>query len=68
MKKLRLDLDSMQVESFEISAGGERGGTVRGNDSGADCTWDYTNTCPGTTSPGYGCLTLPADDCPPFTA
>lgn len=63
MKKLRLDLDSVQVESFETSAEGERGGTVRGNDSGAD--WNYTNSCPGTTCPGNGCDSIPIEECPP---
>ncbi len=31
MKKLKLELDALKVESFESGAAGERGGTVRGN-------------------------------------
>jgi hypothetical protein len=63
MNKLKLDLDTVRVESFETSAEGRQGGTVRGNDSGAD--WNYTNSCPGTTCPWTGCGTLPPDECPP---
>jgi hypothetical protein len=75
MNKLKLDLDTIRVESFETSAESKQGGTVRGNDSGIDwgstdwsADWNNTNSCPGTTCPGTGCGTLPADECPPSAA
>jgi len=65
MKKLKLDLDNVQVESFETSARGEGEATVHGYDSdGGD--WNYTNSCPGTTCPGGGCPSLPGE-CPETT-
>jgi hypothetical protein len=47
MKKVRLDLEQLAVESFATARGrGAEKGTVRGHDSGseayscwADCTW-----------------------------
>ena len=49
MKKLRLDLDRVAVESFQTDAGARDGGTVNGNDVLA--------------SPGHSCLRTRC--CPP---
>jgi hypothetical protein len=55
MKKLRLDVDRLEVESFAIARGGEARGTVEGHVSlrctggGATCNGD--NTC----ADGYTC-------------
>jgi hypothetical protein len=47
MKKLKLQLDELQVESFQTARAEAPGGTVRGNaptwfcTEQIDCTWDY---------------------------
>jgi len=50
MKKIRLDAESVRVESFPIAAAEEKPGTVRGFDaSRAGDTWCITcvdDTCP----------------------
>ncbi|HEX8691074.1 MAG TPA: hypothetical protein VF746_01430 [Longimicrobium sp.] len=58
MKKLRLDLDALVVESFDTARGAERGGTVRANEQEycpycccCPCCCTCCNTC---------CATCPA--------
>lgn len=48
MKKLKLELDDLQVESFQTARAEPRRGTVRGNipptwncTDYVDCTWDF---------------------------
>lgn len=63
MKKLSLDLDTLAVESFEVSTEDGRRGTVHGHDSSSEptritCT-QFTDPCwfcpdPGPTSPRAG--------------
>ena len=39
MKKLKLDVETLTVDSFEIPAEDEPRGTVRGNAATDDCTY-----------------------------
>jgi hypothetical protein len=71
MRKLKLDMNALQVESFDASAGDRRTGTVRGNDGTPACsdgcsfgfetgpcfTCDYQDTCGAcaNTSPRPSC-------------
>ena len=48
MRKLKLDVDALRVESFEAVAGNGRLGTVRGNVVTPDCSEAF-GTCPGFT-------------------
>jgi hypothetical protein len=50
MKKLKLDLDTVRVDSFDTGDANGRGGTVRAN-SGAssDCSLHPPQTCLGNT-------------------
>ncbi|HET6229313.1 MAG TPA: hypothetical protein VFE05_04480 [Longimicrobiaceae bacterium] len=48
MNKLKLDLDTVEVESFEVAVADTGRGTVHGQNSNAGwasycgpCTWDY---------------------------
>jgi hypothetical protein len=56
MKKLKLDLESVQVESFDTSGTQEQPGTVHGQISiavscyGTDCCSDVSDCCPVDTS------------------
>jgi hypothetical protein len=43
MKKLRLDLEDLAVESFPTAAGADERGTVRLNDATEGCTKSCTN-------------------------
>jgi hypothetical protein len=51
MRKLKLRIEALEVESFEAHAGGANRGTVRGNLSAyyelcnADDTWQQSCTC-----------------------
>lgn len=51
MKKIRLDVEALEVASFELSAGDAENGTVRGYLSAyyelchADDTWQQSCTC-----------------------
>jgi hypothetical protein len=68
MNKLKLDLDELQVDSFDTMSEPEARGTVHGLQTydtcynltcyGADCP-GYTNNCGYTPAcPGYGCTNL----------
>lgn len=63
MRKLRLDLESLEVSSFETAVPEREGGTVRGNylDTKADCDstrvvrdCQCTRYCPTETCPTDG--------------
>jgi hypothetical protein len=62
MKKLRLDLDTLTVDSFPTSTHSDERGTVRGNDATDGCT----NKCTGATYDDtlcgltWGCSNVPA--------
>lgn len=57
MKKLRLELDALAVESFATDAGAERMGTVRGHyNTELDCTLDR-ESCKVSCDPCYTCAT-----------
>jgi hypothetical protein len=70
MRKLKLDADSLQVESFEpYAAGGRPAGTVRANEVTPGCTADcgvtfFEDTCAGcaNTSPRPSCNDCSWDD------
>jgi len=65
MKKLRLELDGVKVESFEIARPTELRGTVRGKETGQWTCYDMgCNT--GITAVGY-CPTDEAQSCPGYT-
>jgi len=66
MKKLRLAVDTLRVESFRIDAVAPAAGTVRGNDKTADfdscgCSADFHTQCCTAADPTCGteatCLT-----------
>jgi hypothetical protein len=59
MKKLRLNLDEIAVERFEIVAPAGKGGTVVGRDSDAD-------TANGTCHAAQSCATSPIKWCRPL--
>jgi len=69
MRKLKLDVAELRVESFEAHAGGRALGTVRGNVLTPECSADQTcvtcfeDTCAGcaNTSPRPSCA-----DCSEF--
>ena len=72
MKKLRLDVDSLGVESFVTAAGAKPGGTVRGgaatevcSDGPVTChpTYDPCDTCATSCAGGPLCDCLPSG-CP----
>jgi hypothetical protein len=56
MKKLRLELDALEVESFEVARTGSSTGTVHGHNTKTQC-----HTSPDRTCAGY-------PTCGPFTA
>ncbi|WP_420130184.1 hypothetical protein [Longimicrobium sp.] len=48
MKKIRLNVDALRVESFRTEAGnGDPAGTVRAHESGSDCGSDVSNCMTG---------------------
>jgi hypothetical protein len=49
MRKIRLELEDLAVESFATDAADGRTGTVRGNDLSIQCATQYTGQpdCPG---------------------
>jgi hypothetical protein len=48
MAKIKLDLDSLQIESFDTVAPPETHGTVRGHDGTERQTWCGEESCDGT--------------------
>ena len=59
MKKMKLDLDELTVDSFDTSSAGPRAGTVFGE----QCTC-YTNcTCPGCPTCAQSCNGTCGDSC-----
>jgi hypothetical protein len=48
MKRLKLDLDALRIESFHTDPADERGGAVHGYLS----AWSEGSVCPGTTTTG----------------
>ncbi|HEU4561148.1 MAG TPA: hypothetical protein VFS20_25070 [Longimicrobium sp.] len=52
MKKLKLVVDDLQVQSFETDRGLPRGGTVRGFDSGKSDPMESGVYCGNTGMPG----------------
>ena len=60
MKKIRLHLDSLRVETFETARGEEERGTVRAH-SGVSCT--YNCTLDELTCAGPACRTAPVLTC-----
>ena len=74
MRKVKLDLDAIQVESFEASGGGGTRGTVRGHlcpccccdPCCCTCCDTCQATCPATcpyTCAGDTCISCPGDTC-----
>lgn len=60
MRKLRLEVDELQVQTFEVSDRDGRVGTVRGAERTLYCNTDEFATCENyTNGPG----TCPADSC-----
>jgi hypothetical protein len=63
MKKIRLELEQLAVESFATARGrGAEKGTVRGHDSGSDaytCEQDCTWGCTSHTGLDVGCICQP---------
>lgn len=59
MKKLRLDLDGIQVEQFVTVSAGGKNGTVLGQDS-------WTDTVDGTCHAVQSCATSPVRACKPL--
>lgn len=49
MKKLRLDVEDLTVESFATASAAEKRGTVRANAATPDCTESCTNCSYGHT-------------------
>ncbi|HEX8696059.1 MAG TPA: hypothetical protein VF746_26825 [Longimicrobium sp.] len=45
MKKLKLELDALQVESFEAATPAARLGTVRGREDSSGGGWECGNAC-----------------------
>lgn len=70
MKKLRLDVDRLEVESFAVARGGEVRGTVEGHVSlrctGGGLTCNGGNTCDGgdTCGAGASCYVSCNGSCP----
>ena len=57
MKKLRLDVEKLTVESFDTSKAEEARGTVAAhNDTRETCQGDTLETCPGDTLDGPTCM------------
>jgi len=48
MAKIQLDLDSLQVESFDTTEMREERGTVRGQEGTMEQTWCGEESCDGT--------------------
>lgn len=66
MKKLKLDVDELVVESFHsLSAGDRKPGTVRGNsfDSWEELCTAYGVMCGSTAPPGELCHCLKYEPC-----
>jgi len=58
MKKIRLKMDELAVDSFATSAPPARGGTVRGDDAGPTIpSCPSLNLCPTTACPTGECPT-----------
>lgn len=55
MRKLRLEIEELSVESFEVAKEQERGGTVRGEQESWTCNVNYT--CIDVTCAGSNCPT-----------
>jgi len=45
MRKMRLDLDALAVDSFSVSGHAGNGGTVKGNEDTYTCTCPNWYTC-----------------------
>ena len=60
MRKLRLHLDQLEVETFEVSEGGERKGTVNGAERTIYCNTDEVANCSNYTCDPPSC---PAESC-----
>jgi hypothetical protein len=66
MKKLRLELEQLAVETFHVQDVGDASGTIHGNDpavaepvtagGGYICSWIVGNSCPGQRSCDLTCL------------
>jgi hypothetical protein len=57
MKKVRLDLDGLRVESFDAGLHARlEGGTVEARATGATCQSTCWNTCPYTCSHEISCV------------
>lgn len=65
MKKLSLDLDALQVDSFDASPDGAAArGTVRANESGFTTRTTFTDTLVQTTTdPNQNCMCHSGDPC-----
>ena len=62
MRKLRLEIENLIVESFQTNEGGKRGGTVRGYFTELEtCTQTMINTC---NSKDSECATCQPLGCP----
>jgi hypothetical protein len=59
MKKLRLDMDDVKVESFLTSGKGERTETVRGYQESRYTDWDWSCAYPGCPTVFYGSCPCP---------
>jgi hypothetical protein len=59
MKKLRLELDALEVESFSTLAGEKERGTVKGQRWSEE--WN-SNCCPQSASVPVACMCLSMDD------
>jgi hypothetical protein len=72
MRKIRLDLDDLSVESFDVTGDREEGGTVLGRESEVTDIHYYTchaNTCAYyVTCPGYKHDVTCDDSCDPYAA
>ena len=47
MKKLKLELDALEVESFEVARTGPPTGTVHGHNTATQCNTSPDRTCAG---------------------
>jgi hypothetical protein len=70
MKKLRLEVEALAVETFDTVADGRGGkGTVRAHDPSNQFTFCFTQPEQGTCVPGYTCpeCAYTLDPCPDET-
>jgi hypothetical protein len=65
MRKLRLDVETLNVQSFDTAVKDDERGTVLGASVASFQPWgDCSDTCTEATQPAAACYSVPGEVCP----